>query len=159
MIFEIVCAGLVISACLAIFLEEAVYSVGALAGTFLLTSLLYALSGASFAAIFQFALGIGTIAILFLEGESLSEKPLKKTTLKTILAVAFLGAGLSLPAFFFSISSQNTVVDSTSFGDALWNLRAVDVVLQGLVILTLALGIAIVLYEKKKPVKLGKGDQ
>jgi NADH:ubiquinone oxidoreductase subunit 6 (subunit J) len=93
MIIEFVCAGLVISACLAIFLDEAVYAVGALAGTFLLTSLLYALSGAIFAALFQFALGIGTIAILFLEGESLSEKPVKKTSLKTPVVVAVFGAG------------------------------------------------------------------
>jgi len=32
----------------------------------------------------------------------------------------------------------------------LWNVRGLDVVLQALVILTVALGIAIVLYEKKK---------
>lgn len=159
MIIEFVCTGLVISACLAIFLDEAVYAVGALAGTFLLTALLYAMSGASFAALFQFALGIGTIAILFLEGESLSDKPTKKTPLKIPFAVAIFGAVLSLPSFFLTISSQNTVSVSTSFGDALWNLRAVDVVLQGLVILTLALGIAIVLYEKKKSGKIRKGEQ
>jgi multisubunit Na+/H+ antiporter MnhB subunit len=41
------------------------------------------------------------------------------------------------------------VGSDVSFGDALWNLRGVDVVLQGLVILMIALGIAIVLYEKR----------
>ncbi len=38
---------------------------------------------------------------------------------------------------------------SASFEEALWNLRATDVVVQGLVIMTVAVGIAIVLYEKK----------
>ena len=57
MILELLSAGLVITACLAIFLDEAVYSVVALAGTFLLTSLLYALNGAIFVAVFQFSVG------------------------------------------------------------------------------------------------------
>jgi multisubunit Na+/H+ antiporter MnhB subunit len=35
------------------------------------------------------------------------------------------------------------------FGEALWNLRATDVALQGLVIMAVAVGIAIVIYEKK----------
>ena len=42
------------------------------------------------------------------------------------------------------------VSSGVSFPEALWNLRAIDVVLQGLVIMTIALGIAIVLHEKKE---------
>jgi NADH:ubiquinone oxidoreductase subunit 6 (subunit J) len=148
MILEVLSAGLVISACLAIFLDEAVYSVAALSGTFIFTSLLYALSDALFAAVFQFAVGVGTLAVLFLSGEMLSEKPAKKTSRKILLLVIVGGAFLSLPAIFLSVSGPNSVVSGISFGDALWNLRAVDVVLQGLVIMTIALGIAIVLYEK-----------
>ena len=71
MILEILSVGLIISACLALFLDEAVYSVAALAGTFLFTSLIYALDGGVFAAIFQFAVGVGTLSILFLSGEML----------------------------------------------------------------------------------------
>ena len=66
MILEILAVGLIISACLAIFLEEAVYSVVALAAMYFLTSVLYAISGAVFVAVFQFAVGAGTLAILFL---------------------------------------------------------------------------------------------
>ncbi len=150
MIVEIVSAGLIISACLAIFFDEAVYSVAALAGTFVLTALLYALSGAYFVAIFQFAVGIGTLSILFLSGEMLSEKPVAKTKLSSVVAVGGLGAVLSLPAIFFSISAPSAVASSVSFGEALWNLDAVDVVLQGLVILTVAMGITIVLFQRKK---------
>jgi NADH:ubiquinone oxidoreductase subunit 6 (subunit J) len=150
MIVEIVSVGLIISACLAIFFDEAVYSVAALAGTFMLTALLYALSGAYFVAIFQFAVGIGTLSILFLSGEMLSEKPLTKTKLSSSVAVAVLGGILALPAIFFSFTSSSAVANSVSFGDALWNLDAVDVVLQGLVILTVAMGITVVLHQRKK---------
>jgi NADH:ubiquinone oxidoreductase subunit 6 (subunit J) len=149
MILEVLSAGLVITACLAIFLDEAVYSVVALAGTFLFTSLLYALSGAVFVAVFQFAVGAGTLAVLFLSGEMLSEKPLKKTQPKNLLTVVVAGALLSLPTIFLSIATPANEVSGVSFGEALWTLRAGDVVLQGLVIMTVALGIAIVLYEKR----------
>jgi NADH:ubiquinone oxidoreductase subunit 6 (subunit J) len=159
MILEIVGVGLVISACLAIFLDEAVYAVAALAGTFILTALMYALSGAVFVAVFQFAMAIGTVAILFLSGEMLSEKSLNKTKPATSIAVVGLGAVLSLPAIFISISSPNNFTADISFGDALWNLRAFDVVLQGLVILTVALGIAIILYHRKRNSQKRIGEQ
>ncbi len=150
MIIEILSAGLVITACLAIFLDEAVYSVIALAGTFLFTSLLYALNGAIYVAVFQFAVGAGTLAILFLSGEMLSERPLKRATPRNLVTVVIVGVLLSLPAIFLTISAPLTETSSVSFGEALWSLRAGDVVLQGLVIMTVALGIAIVLYEKRK---------
>jgi NADH:ubiquinone oxidoreductase subunit 6 (subunit J) len=159
-VIEIISAGLVISACLAIFLEEAVYSVAALAGTFILTSLLFALSGAVYVAIFQFAVGIGTLSILFLSGEMLSEKPTKITKLSTSIGVGVFGAVLSVPAIFLSISSPNSVSSAATLSDALWNFDAVDVVLQGLVILTVAVGITIVLYKgKKKSQAKRSGDQ
>jgi len=150
MIVEVISAGLVISACLAIFLDEAVYSVAALAGTLMLTALLFALNGAYFAAIFQFAVGIGTISVLFLSGEMLSEKPTTKTKLSSSVAVGVLGAVLSLPAIFYTIYTPTPIANTASFGDALWNLDAFDVVLQALVIMTVALGITIVLYRRKK---------
>ncbi len=149
MILEIISVGLIISACLAIFLEEAVYSVVALAAMFFLTSVLYALSGAVFVAVFQFAVGAGTLAILFLSGEMLSEKPAKVPP-KTLLALVAAGVLLSLPALFLSISSQTVAFSGVSFEEALWNLRAVDVLLQGFVIMTVALGIVIILHEKRK---------
>jgi NADH:ubiquinone oxidoreductase subunit 6 (subunit J) len=148
MILEILSAGLIISACLAIFLDEAVYSVAALAGTLFLTSLLYALSDSLFAAIFQFAVGAGTLAVLFLSGEMLSETP-TKTSQRNLLLIIAVGVLLSLLAIFLSVSGPTGVLSGISFGEALWNLRAVDVVLQGVVIMTVALGIVIVLHEKK----------
>jgi NADH:ubiquinone oxidoreductase subunit 6 (subunit J) len=150
-LLEVVSVGLVVSACLAIFLDEAVYSVAALAGTFVLTSLLYAFNGAIYVAVFQFAVAIGTLSILFLSGEMLSEKPITKTRPTTTAAVAVLGGLLALPALLFQpLSQSSSVATDISLGDALWNFSAVGVVLQGLVILTVALGITIVLHERKK---------
>jgi NADH:ubiquinone oxidoreductase subunit 6 (subunit J) len=149
MILEVLSIGLIVSAILALFLDEMVYSVAALSGTFFFTALLYVLNGAAFAGIFQFAVGIGTLAILFLSGEMLSDKPVKKTSPTKIGVLIGAGVVLSLPAFFLSISGSSGTVDTSSFGDSLWNLRGIDVVLQALVILTVAIGIAIILYERR----------
>jgi NADH:ubiquinone oxidoreductase subunit 6 (subunit J) len=148
-ILEILSVGLIVSACLAIFLDEAVYSVAALAGMFFLTSMLYALSGAVFVAVFQFAVGAGTLAVLFLSGEMLSEKP-TKTSQRNMLLIMAAGVLLSLPAIFLSVSTPTGALSGIAFGEALWDLRAVDVVLQGFVIMTVALGVVIVLHEKRK---------
>ncbi len=150
MIIELVGAGLVISACLAIFFDEAVYSVAALASTLVLTSILYALNGAAYVAVFQFAVAVGTLSILFLSGEMLSEKPVSRTSARKTVVVLAMGVVLSLPMILLSISSPNNVDVEVPFGQVLWNLRAVDVVLQGLVILTVTLGIGIVLFKRKR---------
>jgi NADH:ubiquinone oxidoreductase subunit 6 (subunit J) len=150
MIFEILAVGLIISAVLALFLDEVIYSVAALAGTFFFTALIYVENGAVFAAIFQIAVGVGTLAILFLSGEMLGDKPKKKASPIRVAALVGIGAVLSIPAIFLSVSGSTGTTSGLDFGDALWNTRGLDVVLQALVILTVALGIAIVLYEKKK---------
>ncbi len=150
MIFEILAVGLIISAILALFLDEVIYSVAALAGTFFFVALIYVLNGALFAAIFQFAVGVGTLSILFLSGEMLGDKPIKKTSPVRLGVLIGAGAVLSLPAIFLSLSGSTSTNSGLEIGDALWNVRGLDVVLQAIVILTVALGIAIVLYEKKK---------
>jgi NADH:ubiquinone oxidoreductase subunit 6 (subunit J) len=150
MIFEILAIGLIVSAILALFLDEVVYSVAALSGTFLFTALIYYLNGATYAAIFQFVVGIGTLAILFLSGEMLGEKPTKKASPARTGGLVGVGVVLSLPAIFLSVSGQTNVGTEVDIGNALWNLRGVDILMQALVILTVALGIGIVLYERRK---------
>ncbi|MCW3999381.1 MAG: NADH-quinone oxidoreductase subunit J [Candidatus Bathyarchaeota archaeon] len=152
-IFDILAVGLIISAVLALFLDEVVYSVAALSGTFLFTALIYFLNGAIYAAIFQFVVGVGTLAVLFLSGEMLGEKPTKKASPTRVGGLVGAGFALSLPAIFLSVSGSPAAGADVSFGDALWNLRGVDVLLQAIVILTVAVGIAIVLYEKRKGAK------
>ena len=142
---------MIVSAFLAIYLDDAVYSVASLASTLVLVAILYSLNDAGFAAVFQLGISVGTLAVLFLSGETLSEKtnqrnPLRKAFLA--IAVALL---LSIPSIFLSVGTPSTTVSSgVSFPEALWNLRAVDIVLQGLVIVTVALGIAIVLKTRKE---------
>ncbi|MCW3984699.1 MAG: NADH-quinone oxidoreductase subunit J [Candidatus Bathyarchaeota archaeon] len=150
MIFEILAIGLIISAILALFLDEVVYSVAALSGIFFFTAIIYALSGSLFAAIFQFAVGVGTLAILFLSSEMLGEKQIKKASPAKTAGLIGAGVVLSLPAIFLSVSTEKNLGIDVDFGEALWNLRGFDVLLQALVILTIALGIAIVLYERRK---------
>jgi NADH:ubiquinone oxidoreductase subunit 6 (subunit J) len=150
-ILELLAVGLVVSAFLAVYLDEAMYSVASLAGTLILVAILYSLNDASFAAVFQLGIGAGTLAVLFLSGETLSEKatqskPMRKAFVATVTAIL-----LSIPSIIFSTGTISTSVSSdVSFPEALWNLRLVDVVLQGLVIMTVALGIAIVLHSKKE---------
>lgn len=153
MILEILSICLIISACLALFLDEIMYSVAALAGTFLFTALLYYVNGAIFAAIFQFAISIGTLAVLFLSGEILSEKSTKKTSPKKLVVLNGIGFVLSLPAILLSASNPTGEYSEASFGTALWDLSSIDVILQALVILIVTLGITIILYEK------GKGEK
>ncbi|MCL2359739.1 MAG: NADH-quinone oxidoreductase subunit J [Nitrososphaerota archaeon] len=150
MIFEILAIGLIVSSILALFLDEVVYSVAALSGTFLFTALLYYLNGAVYAAIFQFVVGIGTLAALFLSGEMLGEKSPKKASPAKTSGLIGAGILLSLPAIFLSVSDQTTIGPDIQIGEALWSLRGLDVLLQAIVILTTALGIGIVLYERRK---------
>ncbi|MEM3356658.1 MAG: NADH-quinone oxidoreductase subunit J, partial [Candidatus Bathyarchaeia archaeon] len=151
MIVELLAVGLVISACLAVYLDEAVYSVSSLACMFALAAVLYALSGATFAAVFQLAVGAGTLLVLFLAGEILSEKPKGEKSLKNTFLIVIMALLLSLPPVFLSVSTPLANVSSgLPFAQTLWDLRAVDVILQGLVIVTVAMGIAIILYERKE---------
>jgi len=55
-----------------------------------------------------------------------------------------------LPAIFLSVSGASGANSNIDFGTALWDLRGLDVLFQAIVILTIALGIAIVLFEKKR---------
>jgi len=150
MILEILSIGLIISAVLALFLDEVVYAVTALSGTFLFTALIYALNGAVYAAIFQFVVGIGTLAVLFLSGEMLGEKPAKRSSPAKVGGLIGAGVLFALPSIFITVSGSPNMISGPQVGDALWNLRGLDVLIQGVVILTVALGIAIVLYERRK---------
>lgn len=154
MILEVLASGLVVSAFLAVYLEDAVYSVVSLAGTLLAVAVLYSLSGATYVAVFQLAISVGMLAVLFLSSEMLSEKPREKKALKHVFLAVVAALVLSIPSVFFSVGTTPVNVSSDiSFPEALWNLRAIDVVLQGLVITTVALGTAIVLHENQE----GKG--
>jgi NADH:ubiquinone oxidoreductase subunit 6 (subunit J) len=65
MIVELIAVGLVVSACLAIYLDEAVYSISLFGLHVYFDGCLYALNGAVFVAVFQLAVSAGTLAVLF----------------------------------------------------------------------------------------------
>ena len=111
MILEIISIGLIVSACLALFLDEMVYSVAALSGTFIFTAILYILNGSVFAAIFQFVVGIGTLAILFLSGEMLGDKPTKKASSKKTFSLIGIGSSFIITGDF----PFSHMVESLSF--------------------------------------------
>jgi NADH:ubiquinone oxidoreductase subunit 6 (subunit J) len=151
MIFELLAVGLVVSAFLAVQLDDAVYSVISLAGTLMLMAILYSLSNATYVAVFQLAIGVGTLAILFLSSDMLSEAQDKKKSLRSALPILVVAFALSIPSIFLSVGAVPIVISpEISFPVALWDLRSIDIVLQGLVILTVALGIALILREKKE---------
>ena len=153
MIVEFLVVGIILSAFLAINLDDSFYSVLSLGSVLIIASLLYWLNNAYFAAIFQFAAGIGTLAVLLVLGETLDregphrEKP--EIPIGTIVAAILL----SIPVLFLTIPVIQVIPEPTSgVPYSLWDLRSVDVVLQGIVILVLTIGMVILLKPEKEGV-------
>ena len=143
--------GMVTSAVFAIYLKETVYSVLSLSTMMILLSMLYFSLNAPFAAIFQLALGTGTVAIFLLAGDTLTKKNNTKTSTKTIFMGLIAIAILSVPIVVGTVATQTfTSSLDLSLSSALWNLRAIDVLAQGLVVLTAALGVVILLKEERR---------
>jgi NADH:ubiquinone oxidoreductase subunit 6 (subunit J) len=151
MILELLAVGMIVSAVLAIHFDEAIYSIASLTCTLILMAILYSLNDANLVAVFQLAISVGTVTVLFLSGEMLSEKSRGRKPLKNLFLAMAGALLLSVPSIVLSTGTITANVTSgVSFPEALWNLRAIDVVLQGIVIMTVALGIVIVLHEKRE---------
>lgn len=147
----ILAIGMVISAVFAIYLKETVSSVLSLSSMMILLSLLYFNMNAPFAAIFQLALGAGTSAIFLLAGDSLTKRSNEKTSKKTLLLGLVVSAFLSVPLIVVTVVPQSfTQAVEFSLSTALWDLRAIDVLAQGLVVLTAALGVVLLLKEERR---------
>ena len=152
MLIETVLAiGMITSAIFAIYLKETVYSVLSLSTMMILLSLLYFNLNAPFAAIFQLALGTGTLAVFLLAGDMLTKKRDAKTSSRTKVLGLIAAAILSIPVIVgtVAIPSFTSSLD-LSFSSALWELRAIDVLAQGLVVLTAALGVVLLLKEERR---------
>ena len=152
MLFETILAiAMITSAVFAIYLKETVASVLSLSTMMLLLALLYFSMGAPFAAVFQLALGTGTAAIFLLAGDSLTKKSNEKTPLKTKFIGLIAAAILCVPVVVGSITT--TVLPKSTdltLSSALWELRAIDVLAQGLVVLTVALGVVLLLKQERR---------
>jgi multisubunit Na+/H+ antiporter MnhB subunit len=143
--------GMVTSAVFAIYFKETVASVLSLCAMMILLSLLYFNLNAPFAAVFQLALGTGTAAIFLLAGDTLTKKSDEKTSTKTMLVGLVASAILSIPVVVGIVATQSfTQSVDLSLSSALWELRAIDVLAQGLVILTAALGVVLLLKEERR---------
>ncbi len=141
--------GMVTSAVFAIYLKETVASVLSLSTMMILLSLLYFNLNSPFAAIFQLALGTGTTSIFLLAGDTLTKKSAEKTSSKTMLLGLVASAILSVPIVVGTVATQSFIGTlDISLSSALWDLRAIDVLAQGLVILTAALGVVLLLKEE-----------
>jgi len=147
----ILAISMVISAVFAIYLKETISSVLSLSTMMILLSLLYFNMNAPFAAIFQLSLGAGTSAIFLLAGDSLTKKSEATTSKKSLLVGLVFSAFLCIPVVIGTVIIQ-TVPQSVEFSlsTALWELRAIDVLAQGLVVLTTALGVVLLLKEERR---------
>jgi len=143
--------GLVTSAVFAIYLKETVASVLSLSSMLVLLSLLYFSLNAPFAAIFQLALGIGTAAVFLLAGDTLTKKSDAKISLKKKVLGLIASILLSIPVIIGTEATKTfTRSLNLSLSSALWDLRAIDVLAQGLVVLTVALGVVFLLKEERR---------
>jgi len=143
--------GLVTSAVFAIFLKETVSSVLSLCTMMILLSLLYFNLNAPFVAIFQLALGIGTAAVFLLAGDTLTKKSDEKTSIKKKVLGLIASFLLSIPVIIGTEATKTfTRSVSLSLSITLWDLRAIDVLAQGIVVLTVALGVMFLLKEERR---------
>lgn len=148
--FEVGLASIILaSAFLAIYCERIIYSVISLTSAFLAISALYFYLGAYYAAVFQLVTGIGTCIVFLLVGRTLSpprsgEIDLKKMVLGVLVILVF-----SVP-ILVGVGQSDTIIlpRVSTVPAALWNVRVLDVLAQGLVVLTIALGAGIILTEE-----------
>ncbi len=147
---------LVVSAYLALHLENVKYAVISFGIMFTVLSALYFSLNASFAAVFQLVIAVGTIAVFFLAGEMLTPKRRMLQKLRSQILGIIIAVCLSVPSILLDLEVTTfTELHDLSFFSALWEFRALDVVAQGIVVLTLALGVIMVLKERKKRIKEG----
>jgi len=141
----------VVSAFMALHLENATHAAISFAVALTAISALYFDLNAPFAAIFQLVVGAGTIAIFFLASEMFAQKGGKMQSLGSKVVGAILAIGISIPSIVLDIGNIAFVKSNgLSFSSALWESRAIDVIGQGVVILTLAIGAVMVLKKSRK---------
>ena len=150
--FETILAiAMVTSAVFAIFLKETVSSVLSLSTMMILLAFLYFSLDAPYAAIFQLALGTGTAAIFLLAGDTLTKNNNEKTSTKTLLMTLVSSAFLCVPILVANVTPKVFVQSiGLELSATLWDLRAMDILAQGLVVLTAALGVVLFLNEKRR---------
>ncbi|MDH5363102.1 MAG: hypothetical protein OEY99_08560 [Aigarchaeota archaeon] len=148
---DILAVVLVVSALFAIEEKRPIISVVCLAAFFLALPLLYLSLGAVFAAVFQFAIGISTAAALFLVGQMFEQKAPRPSSLRKNISTLGVFLAVALPSVI-GLGQIEAAVSSSNlpFSVALWDLRALDVLAQAMVLLVTAIGVAVVLSERRR---------
>ncbi len=142
--------ALIVSAFLSIHLDENIHAVASFGAMMVLLSGLYFALGALFAAVFQLAIGVGTIAVFFLAGEMLSSKKRSKQSVKNKISGVIIATVLSIPSIILTVTPPiQTAPSSISFSEALWRLRGLDLTAQAFVILVISLGVSIILKRRR----------
>jgi len=147
---DLLAVALVISAFLALHFENVTYAVISFGIMFVVLSGFYFSLNAPFAAVFQLVVAVGTVAVFFLAGEMLTLKKASRQGFGNKILGVIIALGLAVPSIVFHLEVNTLMQPNTlSFPYALWKFRALDVVAQGVVILTLALGAVLVLKERR----------
>lgn len=142
--------ALVVSAFLALHLENVAYAVISFGVMFTALSALYFSLGGPFAAVFQLVVAVGTIAVFFLAGEMLAPKRGTRQKSGSKILGVIIAFGLAVPSVLLDFEASTSMkTHDLSFSSALWEFRALDVIGQGVVVLALALGVVMVLKERK----------
>lgn len=143
--------ALVVSAFLALHLRSVAYAVISFGVMFTVLSALYFTLGAPFAAVFQLVVAVGTIAVFFLAGEMLTPERETRQKLGSKILGVVIACGLSVPSILLDFEATTSMkTHYLPFSSALWEFRALDVIGQGVVVLALALGVVMVLKERRK---------
>jgi len=138
--------ALVISAFLALHIDETIYAIISFGAALTLLSGLYFLMNAPFAAVFQLVIAVGALAVFFLAGEMLTPKRSSPQRMRDKIIGLLIAAVLAVPPIILDLHVEPFSKSySLPFASALWEFRALDVIAQSIVILMLALGIVMVL--------------
>ncbi|RJS85894.1 hypothetical protein CW702_00540 [Candidatus Bathyarchaeota archaeon] len=142
--------ALIMSAFLSITLKESIHAVASFGIMMVLLTSLYFALGAPFAAIFQLAIAVGTVAVFFLAGEMLSSKKTSRQTAKVKAAEVIAALAISIPSVTLKITpAVSAVSEGLRFSEVLWRLRGLDLTAQAFVILVISIGASVILRRRR----------
>jgi uncharacterized MnhB-related membrane protein len=160
--YVLIVLGCIICAFLAIRTRRLLISALWLAGCSALTALLLYLLGAPEIAVIELSVGAGLVTVLFVFAINIAgeEMSLKQNLLPKPLAWALVAGAVLLLGWMVlgPISGQTLTGSETGFAAVLWNDRALDVVLQVLLIFAGVLGVLGLLSDVKNTPKDGNNE-
>ncbi len=109
-----------------------------LAGASALVALILYLLGAVQVAVIELSVGAGLVTVLFVFAINISGeevfKPARLVPKPLAWAIALIAAALLIWFTYGSVSTAGTGVETYPFATVLWEIRGIDIILQGLLI-------------------------